>query len=255
MIDLHAHILPGLDDGSESTDESLDMAELALSSGVDTIVATPHSNQLGRFENYYGDGLKRVYRHLKRELERQRIPLKLYLGMEIFSSYDLAERIRRGMMTGLNASRYYLVEFEFDEHPAVIEESLRDILSVGKVPLIAHPERYFCVQDYPAFVYDWLKIGCFTQINKGSLFGRFGGRAGYAAERLLSNDLVTCVASDAHSPQVRTTFMADARDYLEEQFGEEAWHRLMVDNPGRIIRNEAVPRHGRRPESKTSYYY
>ena len=253
MIDLHTHILPGIDDGSPSMEASMAMAELALEGGVRAIVATPHSNQMGRFENFYSASLSGLYQSLKTELAEEDLPLKLYLGMEIFASPDMGERIRRGELISLNRSRYYLVEFSFDESPERIEDYLEVIFRVRGVPLIAHPERYGCVQDMPELVYDWLRRGCCTQINKGSLFGKFGRRAARAAEELLKYDLVTCVASDAHSPYARTTYMADARDYLEEQFGPDRMNRLTHENPWRILSNLSIPKHGRMPERRSRY--
>lgn len=254
MIDLHTHILPGIDDGSPTMEASMAMAELAVEGGVEAIVATPHSNQMGRFENFYSTALTDLYQSLKTELAEEDLPLKLYLGMEIFASPDMGERIRRGELISLNRSRYYLVEFAFDETPERIGDYLEEILRVRGVPLIAHPERYYCVQDDPGLVYDWLKLGCCAQINKGSLFGKFGRSAARTASELLKNDLVTCVASDAHSPYARTTYMADARDYLEETFGPERMNRLTNENPWRILSNLSIPRHGRAPERRNRFF-
>lgn len=253
MIDLHTHILPGIDDGARDLEDALGMAELALESGVRTLVATPHSNQEGRFENYYSEGLEGLFGRLQRALRAEGLPLELLPGMEIFASDDLAEKIRRGDLIGLNRSRYYLVEFFFDESPGQIRYFLEQIFAAGGVPLIAHPERYFCVQEAPWRVYDWLELGCLTQVNKGSPLGRFGEGPAAAAEFLLEHDLVTCVASDAHRPYMRTTFMGDIQDYLSDQFGERVMRRLMLENPRRILQNEAVPPHGFLPERRPSY--
>lgn len=254
MVDLHTHILPGLDDGSGNLKDSLDMADLALEGGVDRLVATPHSNQLGRFENFYSEQLEEHFRRFQCALEEAGIPLSVYLGMEIFASDDMEDKIRDGSLISLNRSRYYLVEFAFDEEPGRIGDCLEQIFAADGVPLIAHPERYYCVQDYPVLAYEWLRMGCYTQINKGSLFGRFGRHAARTARVMLENRLVTCVASDAHSPYMRTTYMADARNELVERLGEHEMRRLMVDNPGRIIRDEEVPRHGRPPERRRSFF-
>ena len=254
MIDLHTHILPGLDDGAQTLEEALGMAELAVEGGVDMLVATPHSNQMGRFENFSSGALLRAYQQLERAIEREGIALNLYLGMEIFASGDMAEKIGRGMLFGLNRSRYYLVEFAFDETPEEVEGYLRQILSTGGVPLLAHPERYFCVQDYPGLVYEWLQMGCTAQVNKGSVFGRFGRRAARTAETLLHSRLATCVASDAHSTQLRTTYMDDIRVYLHEQFGEQEARRLLLENPDHILRDEPVPPHGRMPEQRRFFF-
>lgn len=254
MIDLHAHILPGLDDGARDMEDALGLAELALEGGVDTLVATPHSNQEGRYENYDTPQLRAVYRRLKDELKKENLPLKLLLGMEIFASDDLREKITEGALTGLNQTSYYLVEFPFECDPYWIGECLEEILDLGKTPLIAHPERYACVQDYPALVYEWLRMGCLSQVNKGSLFGKFGRRPHQAVHVLLDNGLATCVASDAHRPYMRTTYMADTREYLEERYGEGTAYYLLEKNPEDIIYGRAIPPHGRRPEWKRRFF-
>lgn len=248
MVDLHTHILPGVDDGSRGFEDSLGMAALALESGVRTMVATPHSNQMGRFENFYSEELTDLYHQLRQVLREEGLPLELLLGMEIFASEDLGEKIRRGDLISLNRSRYYLVEFDFDEDPIQIQRFLAQIFEAGGVPLIAHPERYFCVQDAPWLVYRWLRMGCFAQVNKGSLLGRFGDGPAAAAHFLLDYDLATCVASDAHRPYVRTPFMGEVQELLDERYGAATTWRLLHTNPYRILRNEEIPPHGRLPE-------
>lgn len=255
MIDLHVHILPGLDDGAQDMEDALGLAELALEGGVDTLVATPHSNQEGRFENYDTPQLREVYRRLQEELNKEKLPLKLLLGMEIFASEDMREKIEEGKLIGLNQTDYYLVEFPFESDPYRIGGYLEDILDCGKIPLIAHPERYYCVQEYPALVYEWLRMGCLSQINKGSLFGKFGRHAHDTVQVLLKNQLVTCVASDAHSPYMRTTYMADAREYLEDRYGEEPAYRLLTKNPKTILRGERILPHGNLPEKKRRFFW
>lgn len=255
MIDIHTHILPGLDDGSQTLSDSLEMAELALESGVDTIIATPHSNQLGRFENFDLVHLKHVFSRLQQALQEEGIPLTLHLGMEIFASEDLCEKIQAGALLSLNRSRYYLVEFAFDEAPEFIGDILDGMLSVGAIPVIAHPERYFCVQDYPSLIYHWLQLGCFTQLNKGSIFGKFGRHAQIAADYLLRYRLATCIASDAHSPVMRTTHMRDIIEYLLETYGECEMLRLLFENPDRMIYDRDIPHHGSLPERRRGLFF
>lgn len=250
MIDLHAHILPGLDDGAGDIEDSLGLAELALESGVDVLVATPHSNQAGRFENYYTEELKKAYTDFCEILKQEELPLQVYLGMEIFASQDMKEKIRDGYLVGLNHSDYFLVEFPFDADPGWIGERLEDILDEGKIPLIAHPERYFCAQDYPILIYEWLQMGCRTQMNKGSVFGKFGRHAAGLAEIMLENELVTCISSDAHSPYARTTYMADIRSYLQNRMGEDTAFVLLEGNARRMISNKSIAQHGRPPKRK-----
>jgi protein-tyrosine phosphatase len=241
MIDIHTHILPGIDDGSNSLEVSLTMAEQALDGGTTILVATPHANQRGRFENYYTETLLQRFEALKEELEDEDIPLTLYLGMEIYATEGLGEMIRRKQLIGLNGSKYYLVEFGFHEEPKQIRRYLDAMLSEGAVPLIAHAERYDCVKDDPDIVAQWKEQGALIQVNQGSLLGHFGSTAAGVAEELLDQELVTCLASDAHGTRGRTTRMDETRLLLRVSFGEEKVRELFDENPRRIIQNEPIP--------------
>lgn len=250
MIDLHAHILPNLDDGSYSMEESLEMAELALEGGTRILVATPHSNQKGNFENYNSIKLRQAYQNLCRELEVKKLPLLVLPGMEIFASEDMGKKISQGLLFGVNHTPYFLVEFSFDAEPWQIEKRLKEILREGKIPLIAHPERYYCVWDYPGLIYLWIRMGCRIQVNKDSILGRFGRHVYKTAEILLKYNLVTCVASDAHGAQQRTPYLGETREYLKRRFGNTQARYLLSDNPGKIIGGKKIPAHGAPPKKR-----
>ena len=253
MIDVHSHILPGVDDGSRNIEDSLRMAAMAAGSGSRAIIATPHSNQEGRFENYHSAQLSALFYALRDEIRRADIPITLYPGMEIFASEDIEEKILNGRLIGLNHTRYYLVEFHFDETPAAIRRCLDAVFHAGGIPLMAHPERYYCVQDRPALIYEWMQRGCLSQINKGSLFGRFGTGARQTAEILLFNGLVTCIGSDAHSPIRRTTHMRDTLSYLYDRLGDDITYLITEENPSRILKGLPIPVRGRYPEENDFY--
>lgn len=240
MIDIHAHIMPGIDDGADNMEESLAMAELALNSGVSTIVVTPHSNVRGSFENYDSPEWRKLFIKLQTYLKEHDCKIKLLPGAEVYASNHVADRMLSGMVHAINNSRYYLMEVPFDADPYWAEDIWQSVLKIGKIPVIAHPERYFCIQDNPSILYEWMKMGCLSQMNKGSVFGRFGRTAKRTAEVLLDHNLITCAASDAHSPYMRTTFMADIRDYLLDMYGERRMERLLYRNPERIITNQTV---------------
>ena len=240
MIDIHTHILPGMDDGSESLEESLMMAELAAKCGVTTIVATPHCNMIEAFENYNSPSWQEHFEKTKVFLQESKIAIELLKGMEIFGTEDTAKKIEDGLLLSLNDSCYYLMEFPFGADPFWIGDILDSVLSIGKIPVIAHPERYYCIQDEPMILYEWMQQGCFSQLNKGSIFGRFGRHAQMAAGVLLENRLVTCVASDGHSPYQRTTFMGDIKEYLEDEYGETYASLLLTENPKKMIQNNFI---------------
>ena len=218
MLDLHIHILPGVDDGAQDYDDSIGMAEIAIESGVDTIVVTPHANQIGRFENFYTAEFARRYERLEEMFRSNRLGLNILEGQEIMASNDMSEKIQDGRLISLNHTQYYLIEFPFDSNPEWIADRLMDVIVLGKTPLIAHVERYYCVQNDPSYVYDWIEMGCLTQLNKGSIFGKFGKSAQQASIPLLNYELIHCVASDAHSPIQRTPWLKGVEQFLINNF-------------------------------------
>ena len=241
MVDLHTHILFGVDDGSDTLEESLRMAELAVEGGTRILAATPHCNIPGMFGNYESDGVCRdVYVRLKQELKDREIPLQLVRGMEIFGFGDVVDMIRRREFISLNHSGYYLIEFPFDMHPDEMWMGLEMVFEAGGIPLIAHPERYYCVQDMPGLVYDWMSRGVLSQVNKSSFFGRFGRAEEFTAHILLEHNLITCIASDAHSAYMRTPYMGDIWRYIENDYTEDMALRLLSINPERILNGRRV---------------
>ena len=235
MIDIHTHILPGIDDGAGSLDEAYEMAMMAIRSGVEALVATPHSNQsidLGEDER---SKQEKAFLELEQILLRERVPLKLYRGMEIWSSIDMTEKIESGKLITLNQTPYTLIEFGFAEEPWWIEAIMGEVQGAGLIPIIAHPERYYCVQDDPELLYEWTMQGALAQMNKGSILGRFGREIERTAEILLKKHLFACIASDAHHAYIRTTDMRALQYYLQRHYSQEEQDRLLRQNPLSII--------------------
>lgn len=248
MIDIHSHVLPLVDDGSQDLQESLEMIEQSAESGVKILCLTPHANQRGRFENYYRNSLKQRFQMLKQAVEERNIKIRLVVGMEIYAAGDLRQLIEDGQLCGLNCSDYYLVEFPFEADLGYIYSNLNHIFQAGGIPLIAHPERYTAIQKNPLVLYDWIQEGILTQVNKGSVFGSFGAKAKMCAEFLYDHDLVTCIGSDAHGTEIRTTDMSMIKDHLTLHYGAEYAKKVTRDNSFLILRNEDVPVHGHRPD-------
>lgn len=235
MIDIHTHILPGVDDGAEDLTDALLMAELAAESGVHTIIATPHGNIPGGVNLEKSAELKNRLRDLQEKIWERGVPLQLLSGMEIYVTEDVAEKMKDGKVLSLNESDYYLIEFGFFADAGWITDRLEEIRAMGGVPVIAHPERYVCIQKKPEIAADWIDLGCQLQMNKGSIFGKFGRASFYAADRLLGNDCITYVASDAHSPYHRTTYMKDIQEFLQEEYSSAFANRLLQENPQRFL--------------------
>ncbi|MCQ2421169.1 MAG: hypothetical protein MJ118_08535 [Clostridia bacterium] len=239
MIDIHAHILPGVDDGASDMGEAVRMARIAVESGVTTVIVTPHYDVPGTSApplNVLRDEILR----LQEALKENHIPLKLYSGMEIFGTPDTAERLCSGALTSLAGSRYILIEFPFYEFGRQATRILRSVLQVGAVPVVAHPERYVYAQEDPELMNLWFDMGCLLQINRGSLVGRFGQESCEFAESLLDRRFVSFVASDAHGAELRTPWLTDAQELLRSRYGQTRAKTLLEDLPAAVLANKEI---------------
>ena len=235
MIDLHCHILPELDDGAGSIEESLAMAAMAANQGIRHIAATPHCLVGSAREVLTSVSM------LQELLMEERIPVKLYPGMEIFGTYDTARLLREKKLLTLNGSRYALIEFSFYTDGEVETEILRSVLRTGYTPLVAHPERYEYICSQPELANLWKQMGCLFQINRGSLLGRYGTNARRMGQELVRRGFATVVATDAHSPVVRTPQARDVYQWLCQNISPTAADILMKHNPKRILNDEFLP--------------
>lgn len=234
FIDIHAHILPELDDGAQSMAESLSMLRRAAESGVEAVIATPHSNIYGLFGNYRGAELSAALEALREQARKENILVEILSGMEIYATEDMPQKLREGKFLTLNDSRYLLVEFDFHESPVWCTQLLEQICDMGYIPVVAHPERYYAVWKEPWCVYPWLDMGCHLQLTRGSILGRFGKEPMQASDFLLQHNLVACAASDAHGSHRRTMEMRDLHAYLTDRFSAGYADMLLIDNPRKI---------------------
>ena len=240
MIDIHCHILPGMDDGSGNFSDSIEMAQLAAASGTRCIVVTPHCNVPNAFENYWVQEVQAVFDRLQKEIDARNIPITFLPGQEVFLASDFLPLIKQGKLIPINDSRYLLVEFSAHENASVAIRKLQKITAEGYVPIVAHPERYAFVHEHGDMVYRMKEMGCLTQINKGSLKGRFGYKAMKSAFEILENYDADFIASDGHSQYSRTPYLADAYEIVSERFSADYADFLLHDNPRRVLRNERV---------------
>ena len=241
MIDIHAHILPAVDDGAADLHSALAMAELAVSGGVTAIVATPHCGLPGQDLPEHLRLLARTFDAFRQALEDSGSPLQLYPGMEIFGTRDTARYLDKGLLTTLNGSRYPLIEFPFRDYSREATDILRDLLDMGLRPVVAHPERYQYVQAFPPVLNLWADMGCLFQINRGSLLGRFGAGAEELSFAMVSRGFVCSIASDAHSPLHRTTWMQDIRELIRDEFSPSTAQLLLEERPRLLLEDKLIP--------------
>lgn len=243
MIDLHCHILPGVDDGAQTMADSLEMARMAAHSGVRAIVATPHCNVPNSpMPNYLDETLMNRVMQLRDEIDYAGIPLRLYAGAEVFCTPQMPDLLQERKLLSVAGSRYLLVEFFFDESPDFMDHCFSQIAALGFVPVIAHPERYEAVQRSPHLIQRWFHKGFIIQLNKGTILGKLGSRAQTAARWALQHGYAHAVASDAHGIRIRTPHMGELRHHLDTHYSPAYARLLLSTNPGRIIRDQETVR-------------
>ena len=238
MVDIHAHMLPGLDDGAEDREEALKMAVIAVRQGINHMAASSHGN-------YYPFSLEEyeeVFNCMKTDLEKARIPLKLYSGMEVFLDESAFEQLEKKQILTLNNTDYILVEFPFEENPSAVIQRLDRLKHMGYRPVIAHPERYLFVQRDEELAYYLADQEYVLQMNAGSLLGSFGNKTRILAQRMLDDGIVSVIATDTHDSFHRPPFLRDMAEQLKKTY-PESWMRLWVsENPSRILKGYPVIR-------------
>lgn len=233
MVDIHCHILPEVDDGAWDMEAAVDMAKIARDSGVKKIITTPHFK--GEPKSLEAVGfLMHQRRLLQSRLKREKIEVELLPGAEVLCVPQTMELAQTGRLPTLGTGRYVLTEFYFDASAGFMDETLHGLRQMGYLPVVAHPERYGAVQRDPELAARWFHRGIVLQINKGSVLGAFGRRAEDAAVRMLCRGNAHIIASDAHSPHVRTTDLQPVRHWCLDHLGQAYTKILLEDNPGRI---------------------
>lgn len=238
MIDIHCHILPGVDDGAAALDDSVAIAEAAVVDGTRTVVATPH----GAGWAYTGSlsETQRRVSELQAELTRREVDLEVLVGLEVHVTPELASLHAQGSIYTLNGSRYLLVEFPPQVLPAYTDQVLFDLQLRQLVPVIAHPERNLVIAAKPEILWRMVSRGMLAQVTAGSLTGLFGPKTREVAELLVTHHMVHVIASDAHSVAGRGPALSAAVRRVGELIGREAAGSMVTTRPLAILRNESV---------------
>ncbi|MGI6453715.1 MAG: tyrosine-protein phosphatase [Syntrophomonadaceae bacterium] len=239
MIDLHTHILPGLDDGAADLEEALAMAQVAAQEGITSVVATPHI--VTGLYNHNRLSILAAVQQLNEEITQRKIGVKVLPGAEVHLEADIAERLARGELLCINDNnKYLLLELPTAFVPGYTETLIYKIQLQGIVPIIAHPERNTGILSNLSLLKKLVARGTLTQITAGSITGRFGLDACKTAFYLLEEGMGHLIASDAHSAQRRKPGINDAYQVVEKKLGKELAQTTAIVNPAKIIRGEPV---------------
>ena len=239
MIDIHCHILPGLDDGAESLDVSIAMAEMAVADGVTHMVCTPHITP-GVYHNTAA-GIAAQVAHLQGELDLRGIPLRLAVGADIHISPTLLADLDSGVAPTLAGSRAMLFEPPHHVLPPRMDQAVARLIAAGYVPVITHPERLSWIEHRYDLVLALSDMGAPLQLTAGSITGAFGKRPQYWAERMLDEGRADIIASDAHNTRARSPRLSHARDLAAARLGEAEAENLVLWRPAALLNGESLP--------------
>ena len=236
MIDIHAHILDGIDDGSPDMETSLALLRMAAVCGTTDIIATPHviesTNHLG------WELIKEKTENLNRNAAKAGIPIRVYAGAELEMNWDIMDLVQKGREDYcLAGSRYVLVELPANSIPNYADEFLYEAQLRDLTPIIAHPERNACLMKDPRILHQWVKKGVLVQCNTGSFTGKFGRHAKAQAELLLQNKLVHFLGTDAHRLEYRNTDTRDALETISRAAPVGTEQTIACTNPQAILKN------------------
>lgn len=231
MIDIHCHMLYGVDDGAEDRQMSVAMLKDAAKQGISAVILTPHYRQ-GMFK-YPLEEIRAAYEDLYSEAEK--LGVMIYLGCEYHADSDTGENLKNGRCLTLADSDYVLVEFKYESSIGFIRNTLNDLLAHGYTPVIAHAERYGPFIKEPELLRQMCDMGVMVQINAGSVLGREGFKTKRLCKRIIKEHLVDIVASDSHNMTDRKSRMKECFDYIAKKYGEERAERLLRTNPGKIL--------------------
>ena len=231
IIDIHNHSLCGVDDGAKSMLESIEMIRSAVNQGIEAIVLTPHYRH-GMFA-YPKEEIEKQYDELVKLVSDMGI--KLYIGCEYHVNSDIVTAFDNQRCYSLAKKDYVLTEYSHSTEYAYIVQYTRKLVSCGYTPVIAHVERYECIQKQPKLCIELSDMGAWIQVNADSILGMESRTLKHVCKKLLKDDCVDVIASDAHGIINRQNHMGQCYDYIEKKYGIKTADRLFYENPKRII--------------------
>lgn len=246
MIDIHHHLLWGLDDGSTSLENSITMARMAAADGITHVVCTPHANGQYAYDRAVVQGKIDA---LQQALDEKMIPLKLGRGCDFHLSYDNVQEAKVDPTKfSINGLGYLLVELPDYGLSQGLTEIFYQLRLAGLTPILTHPERNATLQSDPGRMKEWLQGGLLLQVTAGSVLGQMGKQAQKMAHQLLTDRWVHFLATDAHNATSRPPKMREAFDVVAQKYGPEYAHALCVGNPlaafkGKVLMPQAEPLH------------
>ena len=234
MIDIHNHLLYGIDDGSKTIEESIDVLKDMEKCGYTDIILTPHYIDGSKYSNTKEDNLKRV-EVLQNELKKNNIDINLYLGNEIYIDEDISDLLKKDLISSLNNTKYLLIELPMSGDYVGYQELFKDLINKGYKVILAHPERYLTFQDDYDLIYELKDMGVLFQCNIDSLVGKYGPYAKDMLIDLLIDGQVSFLATDIHHKKHDLSVWKTAKKIALKYITQEDFKVLTEINPSRLI--------------------
>jgi len=234
MTDIHNHLLYGIDDGSASLDESVDVLRDLANYGYKNVILTPHYIKDSKYNSSAKENYKRL-KILKKALYQNNININLYLGNEIYMDDDIYDLLKSREAYSLNGTNYVLIELPMSGEYAGYEEVFKDLISKGCKVVLAHPERYLSFQKNFNYIYELEKIGVFFQSNIDSLVGKYGEGAKIMIKRLLKEKKIAFLATDIHHKKHDYKVWDEAKNIALKYISSEEYDLLVNVNPSKLI--------------------
>lgn len=238
MIDIHTHIIPGIDDGSKSVEETFNLLKEAKEAGFDEIISTSHY-----MEKYYEapeEERKMWIDSIQKALTQKGIDIQLHLGSEIYLSDNIIDLLKEHKASTMGGTNYVLFEMPLNEKPLNLYDMIYEMQQYKLVPILAHPERYSFIKTDADLVYDLIEKGVLMQCNYASIIGGYGQRAQIIARKLLENSMVHFLGTDVHKQEGIYTNIQEALKEIKKIVGEDELYRLTTSNAENVLQNKEV---------------
>lgn len=236
MIDIHCHILPGLDDGAADMESAIEMLRIAGQEGIKSIIATPHYKE--------GRGcadlvqIKESLKQLQQKADQAGISVKLYPGNEIYYCSSLDQKLEQNRICSMNDTEFLLTEFSPFEGHVYIRNAMEDIMGLGYTPILAHAERYQCMTENAEHIRELKEMGCYIQVNASSVTGDYGWKTKRFVQGLLKKRLVDFIGTDAHGTAKRKPEMEKCAKLLYRKYDRNYADALLFQNAENLLIND-----------------
>ena len=238
FIDLHTHILPGVDDGAPNMTEALELLHTAWDDGTRAVFLTPHYR--GKFKKNTPEMLRQRFEQLREMTQRELPEMELYLGQEMYYELEAPEAVLKGQILRMNDSDYVLLELRIKGLRSMVTTAVSEVTRCGYTPIIAHAERYEILRKDPKLIDELLDMGALIQLNASSILGKRGFGVKWFCHKLLKQQKAHFVASDAHDMENRLPLLRECFLRVHKKYGTEYAARLFCENACAVIENQII---------------